>query len=56
MEIYPDTITRLNSDPRLDLKIPVIHGQFHNLGIEASIIIVRLFGVRFTVGGETFLI
>ena len=56
MEIYLDAITQSNSDPRLDLKIPVIQGQFHNLGIEASSIIVRLLGVRFTVGGETFLI
>lgn len=55
MEIYLDTTTQLNPDPRLDLKIPVIQGQFHNLGIEA-IIIVRLLDVRFTVGGETVLI
>ena len=45
-EIYLDTVTQLNSDPRLDLKTPVFYGQFHNLGLEASII-VRLFGVGF---------
>lgn len=55
MESYLDTITRLNSDPQLDLKTLVIHGQFRNLGIEASTIVCP-FGVRFTVGGETFLI
>lgn len=55
MEIYLDTITQLSSDPPLDLKTLFFHGEFLNLGFETSTI-GRLFGVRFNVGGETFLI